>query len=80
MMSFLSNSRSSHERLALRNRNFDNFSEVLEKICEGVCVLVKLQTVGHNHIKNEFLHRYAFKEFAKMLVTLLLSGIGRTPI
>ena len=36
-------------------------SEVLEKICERVGFLVKLQIVGNNLIKNEFLHEYGEK-------------------
>ena len=41
IMSFLSNNRSSHQKIALQNKSFENFSKVLEKICDGVCFLVK---------------------------------------
>ena len=52
---FLPNNRSKHQR------SFDNFSKVLEKICEEVCLLVNLQTVGYNLIKTEFHHRYILR-------------------
>ena len=63
---FLPNNRSSHQRLILQKRSFDNFSKVLEKICEEVCLLVKLQTVDHNVIKTEFLHRYILRISLKL--------------
>ena len=65
LLLFLSNTRSSRRRLSLQNRSFNNFSKVLEKICEGVCFLVKLQTVDHNPIKNQFLRRYILQILLK---------------
>ena len=73
----LFNNRSIHQRPTLQSWSFDNLNKALEKICEGVCFLVKIQTVGHNPITNEFLFRY-FRYFAESLVTL--SDIRRTPI
>ena len=51
-----------------------HLSEVLERICERVGFLVKLQIVGNNLIKNEFLHEYG----EKFLSLVTLSDIGRT--
>ena len=50
--SFLFYSRSSYQgRLFLQNKSVSNFSKVLEKLCEGVSFLGKLQTIDHNIIK-----------------------------
>ena len=43
---------------ALQNWSFDDFNKVFEKICEGACFLVRLQTVGYNLIKSEFLRSF----------------------
>ena len=46
-------------------KSFESFSNVLQKIFEGICFIVKLETIGHNLIKNEFLHRHISKILLK---------------
>ena len=70
-MSFLFYSRSSYQgRLFLQNKSASNFSKVLEKLCEGVSFLGKLQTIDHNIIKMNFftgLFQGFGKNFSKII-------------
>ena len=65
---FLSNNRSSYPRRAVRNRNFDNFSKVLEKNLRRILLFSKVIDFMPQCCRKRMSSQVCFEDFAESLV------------